>query len=42
VTPSASAIFCIELMEGETRPFSTCEMKLGEKSVPAASARRDM
>jgi hypothetical protein len=31
-----------QLIEGETRPFSTCEMKLGEKSVRAASVRRDI
>src|SRR5579862_5854571 len=42
VTPSAEAIFSIEAIEGETTPFSTWEMKLAEKSVRLARARRDM
>ena len=33
VTPTALAIFSIELMDGETFPVSTCDMKLGEKPV---------
>ena len=41
VTPSASAIFCSEPSEGETRPFSSCEMKLGEKPVCAANERTE-
>ena len=42
VTPTAVAIFSIELMDGETCRFSTCEMKLGEKSVCLASVRSEI
>ena len=41
VTPSVSAIFCSDPSEGDTCPFSSCEMKLGEKPVWAANARTD-
>ena len=41
VTPRATAIFSIELIDGETCPFSTWDMKLAEKSVCLASSRRD-
>jgi hypothetical protein len=42
VTPTAVAIFCIELMDGETCPFSTCDMKLGEKPDCLASVRTEI
>jgi hypothetical protein len=42
VTPSASAILSIELIDGEARPFSTWEMKLGEKSVRVARVRSEI
>jgi hypothetical protein len=42
VTPRVWAIFSIEAREGETTPFSTWEMKLGEESVRAARARGDI
>jgi hypothetical protein len=41
VTPSVSAIFCKEPSDGETCPFSSCEMKLGENPVCAANARTE-
>ena len=41
-TPTAFAIFSIELMDGETCPFSTCDMKLGEKPDCLASVRTDI
>jgi hypothetical protein len=37
VSPTALAILSIELIEGETCPFSTCDMKLGENPVCRAS-----
>ena len=41
VTPSVSAIFCSDPSEGDTWPFSSCEMKLAEKPVCAANARTE-
>ena len=41
VTPSATAMRSMDAIDGETWPFSTCEMKLGEKSVRSASDRSD-
>jgi hypothetical protein len=42
VTPSTAAIFSNDAMEGEAWPFSTCEMKLGEKPDRAATVRTDI
>ncbi len=41
VTPRLSAIFWSEPREGETRPFSSWEMKLAENPVWAANARTE-
>jgi hypothetical protein len=42
VTPRASAILCSDPSDGDTWPFSSWEMKLGEKPVCAANARTEM
>jgi len=36
------AIFCIDPMEGETSPFSSCEMKLAENPVRVPRARAEI